>query len=253
MLSRANILNIVFMVPNDTKYQSITVSAVQPNFNTHGLGKEIPYIHCYNHQLHLVVIHAISSDTKLENFFDISGRLYNFTRKPKVAAVYKGHKLRRLLEQRWTGHLQTTCAILDNYEELLELLRYCSDSATPVDSETSIQAIGLHAKLSNLEFVFIAKCVRCILTILDPANNSLQSKSMDLFTASEVIDCVLHSVSQLRSRDKFEELFGSVFDDFGSGNASQLENAPAAINPDQFRIKRRIVTHRVLTTTLFPI
>ena len=80
------------------------------------------------------------------------------------------------------------------------------------------------------------------LTILDPANNSLQSKSMDLFTASEVIDCVLHSVSQLRSRDKFEELFGSVFDDFGSGNASQLENAPAAINPDQFRIKRRIVT-----------
>ena len=36
LLSRANILNIVFMVPNDAKYQCITVSAVQPNFNTHG-------------------------------------------------------------------------------------------------------------------------------------------------------------------------------------------------------------------------
>lgn len=207
------------------------------------LSKEIPYIHCYNHQLHLVVVHAISSDIKLQNFFDICGSLYNFTRKPRVAAIYDGAKLKRLLDQRWTGHLRTTAAILDNRDDLLELLRHCADSNASVDNDTSIQAIGLLAKMSNLEFIFIAKCVRCILTILEPANNSLQSKTMDLLTASEVIDCVVDSVSQLRSAEKFEELYSAVFTDSGveSGDASAT-----ALQPVQVGSKRRIVASSTL-------
>lgn len=27
-----------------------------------GIGKDIPYIHCYNHQLHLAVVHAMQAE-----------------------------------------------------------------------------------------------------------------------------------------------------------------------------------------------
>ena len=71
------------------------------------LQREVPYVHCFNHQLHLVVVNAMSSDNALENFFGVCNSLYKFLRKPTVAAVYTGEKLKRLLEQRWTGHLAT--------------------------------------------------------------------------------------------------------------------------------------------------
>ena len=34
------------------------------------VGKEIPYVHCFNHQPHLVVVHALEVDTEVKQFFD---------------------------------------------------------------------------------------------------------------------------------------------------------------------------------------
>lgn len=68
------------------------------------LHREIPYVHCFNHQLHLVVVHALSSEDAVEVFFDVCNTLYKFLRKPTMAAQYKGQMLKRLLEQWWTGH-----------------------------------------------------------------------------------------------------------------------------------------------------
>ena len=33
------------------------------------LQKEIPYVHCFNHQLHLVVVHAIGMQNYVKLFF----------------------------------------------------------------------------------------------------------------------------------------------------------------------------------------
>ena len=173
------------------------------------LQREIPYVHCYNHQLHLVVVHAISEDVKVQQFFDICSSLYNFTRKHTVAAIYDGTRLKRLLDQRWTGHLETTEAILNNYDKLLDLLQHCAESA--LSAEIAVQATGLLAMMSNRQFLFIANFVRTLLTILEPANASLQSKTMDLLTASEIVNTVLESFKKFRSSDNFEDLFVSVF------------------------------------------
>ena len=35
------------------------------------LHRQIPYIHCFNHQLHLVIVHALSSEHAIESFFDV--------------------------------------------------------------------------------------------------------------------------------------------------------------------------------------
>ena len=64
------------------------------------LGKFIPYVHCFNHQLHLVVIHTISSINEVKQFFGICESLYTFTRRPNISICYDGEKLKRLLTQR---------------------------------------------------------------------------------------------------------------------------------------------------------
>ena len=68
------------------------------------LDHNIPYIHCLNHQLHLVVIHAMSSEAAVEDFFRLCNMLYNFIRKPTMAVLCEGETLKRLVDQRWTGH-----------------------------------------------------------------------------------------------------------------------------------------------------
>ncbi|KAI4817001.1 hypothetical protein KUCAC02_009296 [Chaenocephalus aceratus] len=94
------------------------------------LKREVPYVHRFNHQLHLVVVHAMSSDNTLENFVSVCNSLYKFFRKPTVAAVYTGEELKRLLDQRWTGHLATVTVIMKSFEHIVHLLREIEDNQT---------------------------------------------------------------------------------------------------------------------------
>ncbi|KAJ3592546.1 hypothetical protein NHX12_007673 [Muraenolepis orangiensis] len=56
------------------------------------LGREIPYVHRFNHQLHLVVVHAMSGERAIEDLFNICNVRY---KKPTVAAHYQGNTLKR--------------------------------------------------------------------------------------------------------------------------------------------------------------
>lgn len=50
------------------------------------LGREIPNVHCFNHQLHLIGVHAMSGEKAIEDLFSIYNVLHKFTQKPTVAA-----------------------------------------------------------------------------------------------------------------------------------------------------------------------
>lgn len=71
------------------------------------LDRTIPYVHCYNHQLHLVVTHALAAEKAVMHFFSVCNMLYKFCRRPTVAIFYKGETLKCLLDQRWSGHYAT--------------------------------------------------------------------------------------------------------------------------------------------------
>ena len=51
---------------------------------------------CFNHQLHLVVIHAMSSQAAVKDFSGVCNMLYDFIRKPTVSTLYKGKILKCL-------------------------------------------------------------------------------------------------------------------------------------------------------------
>jgi hypothetical protein len=172
------------------------------------LQKEIPYVHCFNHKLHLVVVCAVSECQKLRDFFDICRNLYTFLSYPKVAAIYQGDKLTRLMEHRWTGHLQTTQAITTNYDTIVNLLEMCSSRHSHFSIDIQLEATGLLHRVNEVEFQFIAHMVLSLLTILETANNSLQGQAMDLSSACDVMDAVIERIRSLRNEEEFQVLFG---------------------------------------------
>jgi len=118
--------------------------------------REIPYIHCFNHQLHLVVVHAMSAERPVKDFLHVCGELYNFFRKPTVSLHYNGEKLKRLLEQRWTGHLATVTTILRSFEPITSLLQEICESRTR-GADMRMEATGLLREVSEKSFLFIAQ------------------------------------------------------------------------------------------------
>ena len=108
------------------------------------LNKQIPYVHCYNHKLHLVVIDLLKEVPELKQFFDELCLLYTFFSKFKVDSVYQGARLKQVLDTCWLGHYHATCTVVENFNEIVEALSSIvsgPDSAN-FDADTYAMVIG---------------------------------------------------------------------------------------------------------------
>lgn len=166
---------------------------------------DIPYVHCFNHQLHLVVTHALAAEQALVDFFSMCNMLYKFCRKPTVAILYKGETLKRLLDQRWTGHFGTVSIILRSFDDLSTLL-WEINSSPAYGADVRVEAAGLLRAMSEPSFRFIAEMVHKILSYLDPPNLMLQAEDMDLLTGVQLVNSACTCIENLRSETEFVTL-----------------------------------------------
>lgn len=86
------------------------------------LNRKIPYIHCFNHHLHLVVVKAVSDNDSLNNLFDMCVMLHEVFHHPKISSLYEGQTIVRLLPQRWSGHFAITRVVSSNYDIIIQVL-----------------------------------------------------------------------------------------------------------------------------------
>ncbi|ROI52187.1 Tripartite motif-containing protein 35 [Anabarilius grahami] len=100
-----------------------------------------------------------------------------------INEMYKGERLKRLLEQRWTGHLSTVSTIIQSYKEIISLLSEIDADG----AEVRMEAIGLLREISQPAFMFTAHFVKKVLILLDGPNKLLQSEDMDLLTGLELV------------------------------------------------------------------
>lgn len=91
------------------------------------LGRDVPYVHCFNHRLHLCVIAALEKVEMVKQFFDNMKLLYDFLRRPKMQPLYEGSALISLITTRWSGHNRSTIAVHDNYDEIVNALSEVND------------------------------------------------------------------------------------------------------------------------------
>ena len=151
----------------------------------------------------------MSLEPKFQQYFEVCDMLYSFLRRPVVAWIYEGNKLKRLLEQRWSGHLETTAAVLDNYDEIVDVLTACGMSAE-VDGNTGVEASGLLVKVENANFLFIAHTVRQLLEFLKPADQMLQARHSHLLAAITAVSACISSVKALRLQEHVQLIISKI-------------------------------------------
>jgi Domain of unknown function (DUF4371)/hAT family C-terminal dimerisation region len=170
------------------------------------LHRKIPYIHCFNHQLHLVVSAAMSSLKPVNAFFDICQQLFVFVRRPIIAAQYQGESLKRVLDQRWEGHLAAAMTIKTSMIDIVDLLEITENG----NGDVALIASGLLKRIKTLEFQFLALCIPMLLMKLDTPNKMLQSKSASLQEAIELIHITKEVIAEMKTKDHFDSLWKSI-------------------------------------------
>ncbi|KAL0968294.1 hypothetical protein UPYG_G00264930 [Umbra pygmaea] len=200
------------------------------------LGREIPYVHCLNHQLHLVVVHAMSAETALLEFFEVCDSIYKFCRKPTVAMHYKGAHLKRLLAQRWTGHLATVSVILKSFNDIKSILTN-ADTVLNYGAETRMEATGLLRETSEPSFMFLANLTHRVLSLLDPPNKLLQREDTDMLTGLSVVASATACVKKLRCDEEFKQML-----DTATPTSDSLRPGPKRRRIESTRMDGYIVT-----------
>lgn len=188
------------------------------------LGRKIPYVHCYNHRLHLIVIRTISEITFIRLFFDQCIMLHEFFRHGKIAALYGGKSISRLIEQRWSGHLAVTKVINDNYLSILSTLDEIKNDR--FNGQDVAKSVGIKKVMLSMEFRMAMVVTKKILSMLQPADAALQARSAGLKDAITIVKCVQDEITNLRS----DEMYHTIFEEAKSMTSSNSEPQRMQVN-----------------------
>lgn len=93
--------------------------------------------------------------------------LHEFFHHGKIAALYGGKRIGRLLEQRWSGHLAVTKVVNDNYLSILQTLKEIKKGR--FNGEDVAKSIGIKGVMLDLEFRMAMVVAKKILSTLQPA------------------------------------------------------------------------------------
>lgn len=163
------------------------------------LNKNIPYVHCFNHRLHLVIIATIRSVQMASNFFDQLRMIYNFLSRHKVKQFYEGNAILKTIDIRWSGHLRATKSVFSNYSEIIKtLIQINPTNLLKFDGEDIAQAIGILKVIQGIEFVFMLHLMKDLLEIIEPVNKILQSRESGYSVTLPLIDSVIDKIKGLK-------------------------------------------------------
>ncbi|XP_031336252.1 uncharacterized protein LOC116165729 [Photinus pyralis] len=188
------------------------------------LNRFIPYVHCSNHRLHLVLIKSIDIPT-IKQFFDQCTMLYHFLKQSSVAKLYKGHALSRLLEQRWSGHLHVTSVICNNYKEIVNCLNEAIGKKD-FPGDKVAEATGLQRIVTMRPFKFCAVFMNKVLHALEPADKLLQARETDLRQSARITDSLIEVIQGFRDDATFEEIWKICTSGDYNTNTSLAEAEP---------------------------
>lgn len=176
------------------------------------LEKSIPYIHCFNHRLRLVIIETVKVVDSIKEFFEVIQMIYTAFKKPKIAKLYEGTAVQRLIDTRWTGHFTATKAVRKNYQELVKTLKKIKNdkkNTMKLDGDDIALCIGIHAVVTTNKFVFNLVYMDEFLAALAPADTVFQSHDIGYNRAIKVLDAVKSTIAAYRTDyfpDKCDEM-----------------------------------------------
>lgn len=192
----------------------------------------IPYIHCFNHKLHLVVEAVVLHIDACRLFFGEVRLLHNFFSRFKVRREYSGTNIPRLIETRWSGHLYAVQSINKNYEEILSTLKKIKEgNGNNFLPEDVASSFGITNSIMRRKFVFMLHFFNGLLSTLEPANQILQKREIGFRQAMPVIEAVFTSLECFRCNEQFDR--------FGKSTDETLATIGYADVPRTRRVRQR--------------
>lgn len=168
--------------------------------------RDVRYIHCFNHQLHLIVVNICQNVDLVRDFFDVCQLLNDFFARPKVRTLYVklgATTLARLMEHCWSGHFRTTKAVVENNADIVEALDYFATCAFP---NLSVSGFGLKRSYYQARFIFTGLVMYQVLGALKPADGMFQSRVCSIANGYQVVNETIQLVRNMRTESKCSEL-----------------------------------------------
>ena len=195
--------------------------------------KESPsayYIHCFAHQLQLVLVAVAKRNTDCKTFFDqvsillnivgVSCKRHGMLRNARLENVKKSLQcgelesgsglnqemgLPRPGDTRWGSHYKTICSIITMYSSIHDVLIELGADIAYKDDWTKIHFVL--GAFETFEFVFFVHLMYVILGYTNELSECLQRKDQDILNAISLVNVAKSRMQQLRSDgwDKFHK------------------------------------------------
>ena len=179
------------------------------------------YIHCFAHQLQLVIVAVAKKNDDISDFFDMVSLLINVagesckrkdmireSQQERVAkAIGSGQlstgmglnqeqSLQRAGDTHWSSHYRTLQRINSLFPDVIEVLQYVEKEG-PTDAKRR-QARGLMDYLKDFDFVFHLQLMLLILGHANCLSLSLQRKDKDILEAMSEVQLTKQKFQQIR-------------------------------------------------------
>ncbi|KAK0138714.1 Zinc finger MYM-type protein 1 [Merluccius polli] len=165
------------------------------------------YVHCYAHQLNLVLCYTCQAIPEAKDLFDLLQSVYTFF----SVSLVNHHKFKETQKQlglqpselvqlsktRWSCQLRSVNAMIDNLPAVLQCL----------SSINNPMAVGLHVKLARFSTVYLLMMFKTFLSVTENLHKYLQSQTVDLAKAEEYKCAVCATLKDMRSDEKAAELY----------------------------------------------
>ncbi|XP_076932931.1 uncharacterized protein LOC143598651 [Bidens hawaiensis] len=192
------------------------------------------YIHCFAHQLQLVVVAVANKHTGVWRLFETVGCLTNVVcascKQQDMLRESQKNNLKENLatgsglnqelslsgpgDTRWNSHYKTLSRLVTLYSSFMDVLEYVEESSCTIAS--SKQADGLQSEMKKYDFVFYLHLMMHILEITNSLSQSLQRKEQDLVNAVSLVSTTKRLLEKFRLEgfNKFFELVNSFCDKY---------------------------------------
>lgn len=159
------------------------------------------YVHCYAHQLNLIMQQATSHIPRIGTFFsDLAGFSAFFSRSPKRTTVLDqvvAHRLPRASPTRWNFHSRAVNTVYEHKDDLLLCFQTIRDSGD-FDPPTVREAGGFVRMLEDEAFCFFLALFHKIMPNVDMLFNQLQKRNIDPVFIKALVQSFTDSMLTIR-------------------------------------------------------